>query len=106
MAVLLVAFFLFLIVFCLIQRKSFKVIPDLGVFFSVTAIILVLKPDFATDVANKVGVGRGTDLLLYCFFIVGVLLALFVGLYLKKVHDQLTELARKLALLDVKKGKI
>jgi small membrane protein len=62
------------------------------------AVISILNPDLTTRVANFVGVGRGTDLLLY--LLVAVFLYVVVGFYLKfrDVERQLTVLARRLAL--------
>jgi len=68
-----------------------------GGFLAVGALAVVL-PQTTTYVANLIGVGRGTDLLLY----VTVVAFLFVtiGLY-QRIHSlerRLTELARELAL--------
>jgi small membrane protein len=62
------------------------------------AVISILNPDLTTRVANFVGVGRGTDLLLY--LLVAVFLYVVVGFYLKfrDVERQLTVLARRLAI--------
>jgi hypothetical protein len=62
------------------------------------AIASILYPELTTRVANFVGVGRGTDLLLY--LLVAVFLYVVVGFYLKfrDVERQLTVLARRLAI--------
>lgn len=62
------------------------------------AIVSILNPGMTTRVANLVGVGRGTDLLLYA--LTAVFLYVVVGFYLKfrDVERQLTILARRVAL--------
>lgn len=62
------------------------------------AIVSILNPELTTRVANVLGVGRGTDLLLYV--LTAVFLYVVVGFYLKfrDVERQLTVLARRHAL--------
>ena len=66
--------------------------------FALLNVYAVLRPDDVTRVAKLVGVGRGTDLLLY--LLVAVFLYVVVGFYLKfrDVERQLTVLARRLAI--------
>lgn len=66
-----------------------------------TGLVLVLNPLITTRIAKWLGVGRGTDLLLY----LGLLgLALIGGLQFSKLRhldSQLTELARRMTFLNV-----
>jgi small membrane protein len=68
------------------------------VALAVTAVVSILNPELTTRVANFVGVGRGTDLLLY--ILIAVFLYVVVGFYLKfrDVERQVTVLARRLAI--------
>ncbi|MBS0025593.1 DUF2304 domain-containing protein [Microbacterium paraoxydans] len=68
--------------------------------FVLVAIVSILFPQWLTWVANLVGVGRGTDLLLYALV---VIFMVFVYTQSRKNAAQqrsLTLLARKLALLQ------
>jgi hypothetical protein len=62
------------------------------------AIVSILNPALTTKVANFLGVGRGTDLLLYA--LTAVFLYVVAGVYLKfrDVERQLTVLARRHAI--------
>lgn len=68
--------------------------------FMVVVLVAVLSPALVSDVANLVGVGRGTDLVLYllavmfCFYVVND--------YLRgqDSRNQLHKLARKIAVLE------
>ena len=74
------------------RSTAFRRIALLG-FFSM-AIFAVLFPVLLSDLANFIGVGRGTDLLLYTFIV------LFIGYVLtnarqrKQYESQITKLAR------------
>jgi small membrane protein len=62
------------------------------------AVTSILYPQLTTKVANLVGVGRGTDLVLY--LLVAVFLYVTVGFYLRfrDLERQLTVIARRLAI--------
>lgn len=68
------------------------------VAFCVTNTYAVLRPQDTTRAAHLLGVGRGTDLVLY-FLVVGVTgLALNTYLRFRSVEKRLTDLTRDLAL--------
>ena len=69
-----------------------------GIIFAVVAAFSVLFPDAVTWVANRVGVGRGTDLVLYVLVV--AFLYVSVALYQRIHHleQRLTEVARAVAL--------
>ena len=70
------------------------------IVFLAAAIIAVAFPTIVNDFAVMVGVGRGTDLLLYAFIIVFVGQALTTTRARRAQDAQITELARKIALSD------
>jgi hypothetical protein len=65
---------------------------------SVAGVFFVLRPELTTRLAALLGVGRGADLLLYCWVVVS--LTLFVHLQLALLHskEQITELVRAVAI--------
>lgn len=62
------------------------------------AIYAVLFPGVVNDLALAVGVGRGTDLLLYVFLVVFVANALTAVRKRRAQDAQITKLARQIAL--------
>jgi hypothetical protein len=62
-------------------------------------VLFVINPDLTTRIARSVGVGRGSDLLLYLFCLASI--AVFLKLYKKNrtVEEKLTQVARQVALL-------
>jgi hypothetical protein len=69
------------------------------------AVIMVLRPDWANEIAHFLGVGRGADLLVYVGFT--GLAFLWLGLYTRQreMDVRLTELARRLSILQAEKPK-
>jgi small membrane protein len=61
-------------------------------------IIAVLTPSIVSRLANLVGVGRGTDLVLYVFVVAS--LFVWIGLYrrLHEMEERFVDLARQIAL--------
>ena len=62
-------------------------------------MLAVINPDLVTWVANLIGVGRGTDLVLYLLVVVFTVST--VGQYqrVRQLEDRLAELTRTQALL-------
>ncbi len=67
-------------------------------------LVLVIHPDLSTQVANRIGIGRGTDLLLYVFILFSLFNFVGVSSALKKIERQLTELVRSQALQNPQYG--
>jgi hypothetical protein len=69
-----------------------------GLLLVVVGIIAVLWPQLTTTVANAVGVGRGTDLVLYLLVIVFAYSALATAQRIHRLQHDITVLTRELAL--------
>lgn len=78
----------------------------LGLLVVAGGIFAVLFPLAVTEVANAVGVGRGTDLVLYA--LVMVFLFTSVSLYQRvgTLDEQITELTRHIALLTTREAPV
>lgn len=75
--------------------------PVVGVALAITAaagLYFVWMPAHLSAVANTMGVGRGTDLLLYLWVSLTMLAFAGIVLELRHLRRQLTLLARELAL--------
>jgi hypothetical protein len=68
--------------------------------FAVGFVISVMFPEFTTVVANKLGVGRGADLVLYLLVLAFVFFTLNVYLKFRDARYQLGELARWVAVTE------
>lgn len=67
-------------------------------------VILAFYPDLSTRIANMVGIGRGTDLLLYVFILFSLFHYASLASQFKKVEQQLTILTRALAIQSAASG--
>ncbi len=67
-------------------------------FLFCLAVLLVMLPDLTTDMARALGVGRGTDLLLYIVFFAGVHTFLLLYMRTRKLERKLTDAIRALAI--------
>ncbi|WP_051246599.1 DUF2304 domain-containing protein [Nocardioides halotolerans] len=63
-----------------------------------TGGVAVLFPDLVTRVAHAVGVGRGTDLVVYLLCVAFLFTTIGLHLRLAAMHDKYVELARQVAL--------
>jgi hypothetical protein len=73
-----------------------------GLAVVVLGIIAVLWPMLTTYVANAVGVGRGTDLVLYVLVMVFIYNAVAMSQRMHRMERQLTLLTRELAIRDAR----
>jgi len=77
------------------SRASHRVF---AVIFFGTAAVCVIFPGLTTDVAKKLGVGRGADLLLYAGVFAGIYAFLLLYLHIRRIEQKLTAVVRELAL--------
>jgi small membrane protein len=68
--------------------------------FIVVNVYAVLRPDDTTWVAQQIGVGRGTDLVVYLLVVAFVFGMLNTYLRQREISNHLTDLARSVALRD------
>ena len=71
----------------------------------VAAVVAVLVPDLTTVAANHLGVGRGSDLLLYLLSIAGVFVFLLIYIRILAIEERLTEVVRHLALAETERSR-
>ena len=98
--ILLIAGVVVTMLFYIVRLRS--AIFDLIIFavFSGLAIFFILFPEYTNDIAHKMGVGRGADLLFYMciFFFFFVVLKLFARI--RRLESTLTDLIRQQAIKD------
>lgn len=83
--------------------KSLAMKRLLALLFIVAAVLAIIFPTMLTVVANFFGVGRGTDLLLYGFIVIGMLFAVAVIRAKARSDARVTQLARAVALLEARR---
>ena len=71
----------------------------------VLAIIGVIKPELTTLVADKLGINRGSDVVVYASIMLLFYLIFRTNIMLENLRHDLTQLVRRLALKDELKKK-
>jgi len=95
-----------LIVLLYFQRLRSRLLDRLVFFLlAVIAVVMVGRPDWANAAAHFLGVGRGADLVTYLG--ISGLAFLWLGLYTRQREMDvcLTELARRMAILQAEPPK-
>ena len=78
------------------QREASR--RAVGLLVVLAGIVAVLWPSLTTQVANAVGVGRGTDLVLYLLVTVFAYSSLATAQRIHRLQHDITVLTRELAL--------
>jgi small membrane protein len=94
---------LLLIIFTLLKniqnntlyRTVLTLIAGIGIFF-------IVFPDLTTVFANKVSVGRGTDLLIYLFIIMFFIVSMMLYSKMRKIEATQTSIIRHLSIQNVR----
>ena len=71
---------------------------------ALTGIYLVCFPEHTTVVAHVVGVGRGADLVLYCWLVISLIVSLHLQLQILQLQGLITALTRAIALQGARRS--
>jgi len=92
-------------IFVILQKKRKDKLGVKGTLFWLLVLILadivVIKPDLTTTIANRFGIGRGVDFVLYLALIVIFFLLFKLHLKLESLNRDVTEIVRQRALEDI-----
>jgi hypothetical protein len=72
-----------------------------GIGFAASGVTGVIAPEAVTWVANRMGVGRGTDLVLYLLVVAFMFTTLAHQMRMREMGERLARLTRAHALLEV-----
>jgi len=98
MQVLLIGGLLLCLLYALMQRQHSRLLSKAIAIITLTGIYLVLFPEQTNALAHFVGVGRGADLVLYCWLVISLIVSMYLQLQILQLQRLITELARELAL--------
>lgn len=98
--IILIVGLLFTLAYAIVQRHRSRMVSMTIAGTSLAGIIFVLFPGATQALAELVGVGRGADLILYCWIVIS--LAVSVNLHFRMLNLQgaVTALTRELALVS------
>lgn len=95
------AFLLFAVSRVLLRLKDGSLALNNFIFWTsifVVALIGVIRPELTTLVAQKLGINRGSDVVVYASILLLFYLIFRTNILLENLRHDLTELVRKLAL--------
>lgn len=87
-----------------IQRVAPRIVRSAIIAIVLVGLYFVWRPDHATVIANRLGVGRGTDLLIYVWIVLSFAVGLNLNFKLRAARREITELARAIALSAPREG--
>ena len=79
------------------RRSPITLIAVLG---AGSGLLFVWNPELANRMAEMLGVGRGADLIFYCWVMISIALFLTVHFKLRQMNECLTELVRETAISE------
>ena len=96
--ILLTACFGAVALYALAQHSRIRIIARGLILLSLTAIFFVWNPGLTSTIASYLGIGRGTDLVMYFLFVLLVFQLLVLHLKLQNQLVLITRLARRFAI--------
>lgn len=92
--------------YAFLQRRKSPVVAVFIGIMSIAGIYFVLFPEQSSDVAHLLGVGRGADLILYCWIVISLFVSINLQLKILNLQGAITTLTRELALRAPKDGSL
>jgi hypothetical protein len=86
------------LIYALLQRQKSRLISTVLIAASIVGIVFVLVPEVTNRLAHFVGVGRGADLILYCWLLISLVISVNLQLKILSLQRNITDIARVLAL--------
>lgn len=102
---ILILFLLFAVSRVLMQLKHNKLTPKSFLFWGsifVIAIFGVLQPEVTTKIARILGIGRGTDAVIYFSIVIIFYLVFRLTIAIEDIRNEITEIIRHIGFKDEK----
>ena len=102
--VLLICGLLLCLLYAFMQSQKSRLLSKAILIVALTGIYLVLFPEHTNALAHFVGVGRGADMVLYCWLVISIIVSMNLQLQILQLQRFITELAREIALLGAQRS--
>lgn len=99
---LLTGFALLLVLYAAREWRNSRLVAALLLLFSAAGMVFVWVPQVATDLSHLLGVGRPADMVFYAYIALSFLLILNLALKLRGQHQDITRLARHIAISNAR----
>ncbi len=94
---------LFALLYANLQQSSTRLLKLAMSLIVLFGTYLVWFPDRTMTIAHWVGVGRGTDLILYLWIIISIIFILILHLRVNRLNATITDLVRHIALNEAER---
>jgi len=91
---------MFALLYANLQQSSTRLLKLAMSLLVLFGTYLVWFPDRTVTVAHWVGVGRGTDLILYLWIIISIIFILILHLRVNRLNGVITDLVRHIAISE------
>ena len=88
----------FALFYAYLQRRKSRAISIGIMLVAAAGMVAVLAPEVSNAVAQVVGVGRGADLVVYCWIVITLLVSVNLQFKILQLQQSLTVLTRELAV--------
>ena len=102
--ILLIVGLLICLLYAFLQRAKSRIISLAIGLVSIAGIYFVAIPEHATGLAHLVGVGRGVDLIIYCWLVITLAILINLQFRILSLQEMITVLAREVALLAAQRA--
>ena len=102
---LLIVILLFFLLYIL-RLRTVLLERVLYIVIAIAGISLVIDPEFTSNVAHRLGIGRGTDLLFYFFILAAMFFAVTVSTRIRELQRQVSQLVSALAAANPEHGPV
>ena len=83
-----------------LQRTKSRLVACAIFLTAAVGIYFVIFPEQTTNIAEFLGVGRGADLILYCWLIISLVISMNLQFKILELQEVVTELTRELAIRE------
>lgn len=87
----------------LLTKRRPAFVTAVVIAVSASGLLFVWRPEFTTDIATRVGIGRGADMIIYSWLVISYALILNQQVRLRKNHEMMTVLAREVAIANAQR---
>ncbi len=101
--VLLTLGLMFALLYANLQQSSTRLLKLAMSVIVLLGTYLVWFPDRTMTLAHWMGVGRGTDLILYLWIIISIIFILILHLRVNRLNSTITDLVRHIALNEAER---
>ena len=84
--------------YAFLQRKKSRLVASGIAATSVAGMFFVVYPQYTSGLADLMGVGRGADLVFYCWIVISLFVSMNLQFKILNLQGAVTELTRELAL--------